>query len=225
MNKGSILIYGGNSKSRQKKLAQIIEQLDPDLQKVDHPDRLVISPAENKKGIGINQIRALIVFMSTKPYSSRSKLALISPAEQMTPQSQNALLKILEEPPFYATIILSAKSEQSLLSTLISRCRIIRTNSEKESSSDEDTSLRPFTSVLAATIGERLTMAENLAKEEETHIIDQLEYWIKEERYEMTQNHMFDKYKNIELLMEVLRDVEGTNVNTRLALENLFFKL
>jgi len=225
MNTGSILVYGGNAKERQQKIDDVISQLDENLLKKGHPDRVDISFADKKKSISINQIRSLIGFMSTKPYSSKYKIAVIKPAGKMTIQAQSALLKILEEPPFYAVIILSAKSEQSLLATLISRCRIIKPEAKEKNFFEGHENMTSFSTVLDYSVGERLKLAESLAKKEKVFVISLLEYWIREERYEMTHNQKFTKHKNIELLLSFLRDVEGTNVNTRLALENLFFKV
>ncbi len=225
MNTGSILISGGSSPERKQKVEAVITQLDENLLKQGHPDITFITLPLKKNSIGINQIRAMLSFMSTRPYSSKYKVAVISPADKMTPQAQNALLKILEEPPYYVCLILSAKSEHALLSTLLSRCRKIKTDTKEEELFEGGNGMVTFKTVLDSGVGERLKLAEDLAKKDEGFIINQIEYWIKEERYVMTHQEKFEKYQNIELLLEVMKDVEETNVNTRLALENLFLKV
>lgn len=224
MNTGSILIYGGSAKDREKKVDSVISQLDEKLLSTDHPDRVHITLPDKRKSIGINQIRSLLKFMATRPYSSKYKIAVVSPAEKMTTQAQSALLKILEEPPFFTVIILSVKTEESLLPTLVSRCRKMIADSVEEELFEDNEDVVTFRTVLECGVGERLKLAEELAKKEDDFIIDQLEYWVKEERYEMTNHQKFYKHKNIELLLELLQDLEETNVNTRLALENMFFK-
>lgn len=224
MNQGSLLICGGDLQKRKKKIENIITQLDVNLLKVDNPDRLNVSLPEKKKSIGINQIRAALSFLSTRPYSSRYKVVVIAPADKMTAQAQNALLKALEEPPEYAFFILSAKSERSLLPTLLSRCRKISADAKEETFEESENAIS-FKTVLGGGVGERLKLAEDLAKNNQDFIISQLEYWAREERYEMTKNENLEKYKNIELLIELIKDLEDTNVNTRLALENLFLKV
>ena len=225
MNTGSILVHSGSAKKRQEKVDGLITQLDQKLLKENHPDRLSVSLPKKKKNISIKQVRNLITFLSTKPYSSKHKVIIIDPADKMTSQAQNALLKTLEEPPLYAVIILSAKKEDGLLPTVLSRCRKIRSDTAQEDVLVDRKDVVSFRNLLGYTMGEKLKLAEDLAKKDRDFITGLLELWIKEERYEMTQNEMFDKHENIERLLSVLSDLEDTNVNTRLALENLFVKL
>jgi len=82
-----------------------------------------------------------------------------------------------------------------------------------------------FSKILESGIGERLNLAQSISKKEHDFIIDLLEFWVREERFEMTQNGRVEKYKNIELILKFLDDLESTNVNKRLALETLFMNV
>ena len=75
--------------------------------------------------IKIAQIRELQSDIIIKPHS-KYKIYVINHAEKMTVESQNALLKTLEEPPEYAIIILITNNKESLLPTIKSRCEIIK---------------------------------------------------------------------------------------------------
>jgi DNA polymerase-3 subunit delta' len=68
----------------------------------------------------------LIGKVSIKPTLSEKKAFVVSEAEKLNPSSQNALLKVLEEPPAYCTIILLCTRLEKLLPTTKSRCRIVR---------------------------------------------------------------------------------------------------
>lgn len=57
-----------------------------------------------------------------KPYASPYKIYIISEAEKMTQQAQNALLKTIEEPPAYAVILLLTSNADYFLPTILSRC-------------------------------------------------------------------------------------------------------
>jgi DNA polymerase-3 subunit delta' len=57
---------------------------------------------------------------------SQRKVYVISEAERLNASSQNAMLKVLEEPPAYCTIILLCTRMEKLLPTTKSRCRIMR---------------------------------------------------------------------------------------------------
>ena len=89
-----------------------------------NPDFSIIVP--DGKSIKIEQIRDLKARILEKPISSNKKVYIIDDADTMTEESQNCLLKTLEEPPEYAMIILIASNENRMLQTIKSRCVIIR---------------------------------------------------------------------------------------------------
>jgi len=80
----------------------------------------------SEKPTTIEEIREVSSWLFTKPTSGKGKGVVIDNADEMRGEAANALLKTLEEPPDYGYIILVAKSEQSVLPTLRSRCRIFR---------------------------------------------------------------------------------------------------
>lgn len=92
----------------------------------NHPDFKRISVQEGKSSISIDQIRELKKEIAYKPYESDHKIYIIEPAEKMTREAANSLLKTLEEPPSFATIILLAEDSGKLLSTIVSRCQEIK---------------------------------------------------------------------------------------------------
>lgn len=57
-----------------------------------------------------------------KPITSNRKVYIINNSEKMTTDAQNCLLKTLEEPPEYASIILICSNETQMLTTIKSRC-------------------------------------------------------------------------------------------------------
>jgi DNA polymerase-3 subunit delta' len=89
-----------------------------------HPDVLQIQPT--RSFIRIDQIRDLIHTVSLKPYEARYRVAIVSEAHRMNPESGNAMLKILEEPPDQTLIVLTALQTSDLLPTIVSRCQHIR---------------------------------------------------------------------------------------------------
>ena len=89
----------------------------------NHPDFLYIEPDGNS--IKIDQIRYLQRKIQEKPIISNKKVYIINDANKMTQEAQNCLLKTLEEPPEYATIILIGNNENAFLNTIKSRCMII----------------------------------------------------------------------------------------------------
>jgi DNA polymerase-3 subunit delta' len=68
----------------------------------------------------------LIEKVFTKPSFSQRKVFVVSEAEKLNASSQNALLKVLEEPPEYCCIILLCTRMEKLLPTTKSRCQTVR---------------------------------------------------------------------------------------------------
>lgn len=89
----------------------------------NNPDFLLMEPDGNS--IKIEQIRYLQKKIQEKPIISSKKVYIINDADQMTKEAQNCLLKTLEEPPEFATIILIGSNENAFLNTIKSRCMIL----------------------------------------------------------------------------------------------------
>ena len=88
----------------------------------NHPDVIWVTH-EKPNSIGVEDIRGQINNdIGIKPYYGPKKIYIVSDAEKMTVQAQNALLKTLEEPPAYGVIILLTTNMDSLLPTILSRC-------------------------------------------------------------------------------------------------------
>ena len=86
----------------------------------NNPDFQLIEPNEGK--VKIEQIREMQRKVAEKPIISNKKVYIIDNSDTMTTEAQNCLLKTLEEPPEYITIILICNNEDNLLSTIKSRC-------------------------------------------------------------------------------------------------------
>ncbi len=87
-----------------------------------HPDIAVIDRPPDKKEIVVDQIRALREDAVILPNEAEEKVYILRNADSMNPAAQNALLKLLEEPPPRVTIILEAETPSALLATVRSRC-------------------------------------------------------------------------------------------------------
>ncbi|NQZ83819.1 MAG: DNA polymerase III subunit delta' [Colwellia sp.] len=88
-----------------------------------YPDH--ISVVSDKATIGVDSIRKVSQFFEKTAQLGQAKTVLIAAAETMTVAAANALLKTLEEPTENSFIILLSSSRDTLLPTIISRCRLI----------------------------------------------------------------------------------------------------
>ncbi len=104
----------------------------------NHSDYYEINK-ENTETIKIDEIRSLQEKIYEKPITSAKKVYVINNAENMTKEAQNCLLKTLEEPPQFACIILVTNNENSLLTTIKSRCaKVLFTEETKEELTEEE---------------------------------------------------------------------------------------
>jgi DNA polymerase-3 subunit delta' len=90
-----------------------------------HPDVVWVMPEEEKTQIAVDPIRAVSERLSKTSYRQGYKIALITPAHQMTVSAANSLLKTLEEPPQDTLLILLTSQPSGLPPTVRSRCQRI----------------------------------------------------------------------------------------------------
>ena len=86
-----------------------------------HPDFITIDDPE-KKIVPVDLVRQARSDIYIQPNEASHKIYLFPRAHDMAEPSQNALLKILEEPPSYGVFILLTNNPQKLLPTVRSRC-------------------------------------------------------------------------------------------------------
>jgi DNA polymerase-3 subunit delta' len=97
-----------------------------------HPDLMIIEPEKNS--VKIEQIKKGLEFLIYHPQISSLRILIIDKADKMTEDSQNALLKTLEESRDNILIILVTDAHKKLLSTIRSRLlslRFIRATDKK----------------------------------------------------------------------------------------------
>ena len=190
----------------------------------NNPDFILIEPDGNN--IKIDQIRNMQRKVQEKPIISNSKVYIINSADLMTKEAQNALLKTLEEPPEFVTIILVGENENEFLATIKSRCMILHFNSisssDMEKYLEENYNMNVTSNMLdvfQGSIGKAIELKdkqeeylsiesaiENLEKEDLIDLIKKLDilYTSKDEILDMLD------YINIILLKKSKEDVKYT---------------
>ena len=99
-----------------------------------HTDLLTIAPAYDakkhveKSSITVDEARKVPEFLSLTPAEGAWRAVVVPEAERLNVQSSNALLKILEEPPERAILLLICHSAGGILPTIKSRCRTFKLN-------------------------------------------------------------------------------------------------
>lgn len=88
-----------------------------------HPDVQVIAP--DGRFIKTDQMRELQADMYARPNEGKVRVAILDGADRMNPEAGNRVLKLLEEPPAYAQLVLLTSNLSGVLPTLISRCQVV----------------------------------------------------------------------------------------------------
>ncbi len=86
-----------------------------------HPDFITVDDPE-KKSVPVDLIRSARADIYVQPNEADRKIYLFPRAQDMAAPAQNALLKVLEEPPAYGVFLLLTDNPEALLPTIRSRC-------------------------------------------------------------------------------------------------------
>ena len=103
-----------------------------------HPDLITLNREADRREIGVKQARALRQEVWVTPNEAARKVFLIPEADSLSTEAQNALLKVLEEPPPYAAFLLLGRNPGAFLPTVRSRCLTLRLGGEGEASGESD---------------------------------------------------------------------------------------
>ncbi len=90
-----------------------------------HPDVRVLALPKDRQQYSIDQVRELVDAAALLPTEGRRRVFIIPDAEKMTLPALHSSLKLLEEPPATAMLVLTAASADLLLPTIVSRCQEI----------------------------------------------------------------------------------------------------
>lgn len=194
----------------------------------DIPDLIFLQP---ETSIGIEDIRRLEKEIKLKPYSHTHKVIILNEAHLLTLEAQNALLKTLEEPPDYLLIFLLTPDEDLLLSTIRSRCQIVRLQNKNPTLTPEElTDMKDnFLKIIRGGIGERLKNTEEVSKtrEDAVNFLNQSlifcqQLLISPEKYlsfiDLTRQEVITIIYSIQRAKELI----SINIHTRLVLDNMF---
>lgn len=165
----------------------------------------------DEKSIKIEHVRDLQTELGTS--SPEPRLVVIAPGERITLPAQQALLKLLEEPPTNTSIVIPVRSRQSVLATIQSRCVVVMATSNGETVSES-----PLWAAWsrAGSLREKVGLTQQYGgKKEEVQqlLLDELR----------ALNHIEPTQKSVSFrqrLLECLEAVQG-NVSPQLCLEKL----
>ena len=231
----SILIISKNTKesldyARNLCLIQTIS--DADVSVFDNTINIINDDKKTKNSIGVEDIKKLKKKLYLKPIYGTQKAVIICNSHLLTVEAQNAMLKILEEPPGNTLIILTSNTKEAFISTIISRCSLIELeNKESLSQTEIDKLTNQIVNLRTMTIFERLAFAELMAKNKE-EVTVWIENMILILRNIIITSILEKSDENIKIyklfikeFQKTYQEVKATNINVRMSLENLFLAI
>lgn len=210
------LIIHPDTSKREQYIQKYIIDLGFD---INHPDLLLFKPEEK---LGIEQARKIKNFLKLKPYKAEGQMIVIISAENLSQDAQNALLKTLEEHADGVNLILGANVEDTLLSTLISRCQIIWLNEKVEEIDEKELEklYKQIEKLETSIIEERFKFIEKLENKEQ-FLIALTHYY----RNKLSNSKPQEPVINfLKALLEANKWINA-NVNNRAILEYLMLKM
>lgn len=90
-----------------------------------HPDIYEHTATGGAKSFHIDTVRDIISDIYMPPNEAEYKIYILGNAHCMNESAQNAILKVLEEPPAYAVFIMTAENRSMLLETVLSRAVVL----------------------------------------------------------------------------------------------------
>ncbi len=96
------------------------------IEAMQFPDLAVVQSEREGGVLKVEQVREVQHSLSLSPYQGTYRVALFLRFQEANANAANALLKMLEEAPAYAVLLLTADTPEQLLPTIVSRCEVLR---------------------------------------------------------------------------------------------------
>jgi hypothetical protein len=207
----------------------------------DHPDLLWVERGPDDTRITIGQIRDVQNALRLGANEGGRRIAVVDGAEWLNPQAQNALLRLLEEPPTGTSLVLVASRASAIIATIRSRSVRIRFPTESGLSlrgADTPAEVTEIVAILdglrGQSVGQVLDFAEQYrgaratAAESVTELIDVSCEWLRQRvSDEVSQGghpptRTLDAHRS---LQQLRRDLIQRNANPQMVAERLLLGL
>jgi len=206
----STLITSSNDTQINQKINQICHSLKNEINP-NNPDIFIIN---NQTGWTIELIRRIKNFISKKPFNHANKIIIIYDAHQLNTESQNALLKTLEDPGENNYVIITTSKPAKLLPTIISRCQTIKLKNNILQCQTNNCL------VFSHDIKKDLNLSETLSKDK-TQVLPLLENQLEIYHSLVISHPSTQNSKTIQKILKAIKMVES-NVDPKSSLDFLF---
>lgn len=165
---------------------------------------------------GIESLRNTLELASLMPAQGKRKVVLMLNMQLANIQMQNALLKILEEPPKHTLFLLI--SRLPLLPTIMSRCQVFtipRVTGEIENSDELTEVMQKLEQTRSLGLTEKIALITSLSELDDLLLTQLVEHWIYKQVAELKTAP--EKYKAVRVSLETLGSLRG-NFNKKMVL-------
>jgi replication-associated recombination protein RarA len=178
-----------------------------------------------KKSLGIETVKAIQEDVYFMPTHGEKKLLVIHDAQLLTTEAQNALLKLLEEPPTHLILILVTDNLNSLLSTIHSRCFLINLT-EKQSISTLSDDEKEVVEHLSLKAIFELAEKKGKTKEETIEWSKKLIKQLEQELHTTQDVSTIQQYSNVlKKLTKIHQTVSSSNISPRMTIESVLLNI
>lgn len=199
----------------------LTQSLQLPLTSLEHPDIHWLNAEESLK---IEVVRELQIQVGYKPYSADVSCYVLSHLETASQPAQQALLKILEEPPQHVRLVLTASSTFGLLPTILSRCQLLQIKAETSSQTQEIASW--YQQVTSLPLGKLVEVADEIGDKElaDTQAQTLIHFLHQELASHLSSPERTRILKQLQVTREYLEWL-SQNVNLKLATSEWLFQL
>lgn len=181
--------------------------------KKNYPDGLIIKLTPEKTEYSINQIRSIMKEIVL--YQSQIRIYLFETFEKSSIETQNSLLKTLEEPPTNIQFVLSVSNEYQIIPTILSRSKIVKKavsppNLTDEKVASNNLDLRKLEDTLSHTDFNVTNKDEALIQID--HLISQVK---------TAKEYRERSFKIIKECIKLRRLIDNNNINPQLGIDHL----
>lgn len=123
---GCPLLFAGQRAVGKALAAQLLAQELLGCAGTDHPDLRIVRPEGKTAFHQMESLRQVRDEAQQAPYQADRRVIILDEADRVRPEGANALLKTFEEPLESTLLILISSQPERLLSTILSRCQMVR---------------------------------------------------------------------------------------------------
>lgn len=187
--------------------------------------------AEDGEHIGIDAVRLFQKRLLLTPFASAHTVGIIQKSDRLTQEAQNALLRVLEEPPPHAYILCEIASVSMLLPTVVSRCEVVTLHGSDTSSDSTNDIQETIQLLLTSSGGKKLKIIDGIAADRvsaKQWVNDAItairQLMLLEIQKDSTKKSTETYVKLLRLLLGAQQELE-VNVNPKLVLDTVFLSV